>query len=141
MGDSMSVFYYHRQNSLAKKLSEMANIHGFMYTNRSEMELRIQRQIAEAGYDIWSTFHCIIGSLAGSIDLHIPLNPDDELDRHTLKLCKTKSPWCFLKVINGPTMSGVVGYCSSGAESPFLKSNIQMAQEGIIRTSYVPRPV
>ena len=135
----MSVFYYHRQNIFSKKLMEMTGKHGFLYTNRGELEFRIQRELVEAGYDIWPTFHGVIGSLAGSIDLHIPLDPDDPLDAHTLKLCKTKTPWCYLKINNGPQMSGVIGYCSTGAQSPFSMGNAEMAQRGIIPVSYVPR--
>jgi hypothetical protein len=135
----MPVFYYHPQNVIAQRLQEMTGQRGFLYTNRSELELKLQKQLTEAGYDIWSTCHGVIGSLAGSIDLHIPLNPDDELDRHTLKLCKTKTPWCFFRIVNGPKMSCVLGYCSTGAHSPFAMGSAEMAQKGIISSSFVPR--
>ena len=105
------------------------------------MEVKIQRFIAELGYDIWPTFHTVIGSLAGAIDLHINLDPDDPLDSYALKLCKNLSPWCYIRVANGPKMSCVVGYCSSGANNPFAMSTAEMSQKGITKTSYVPRAV
>lgn len=136
----MAVFYYHPQNDLAKKLAEQAQQHGFMYPNRGVLELTLQKQIADLGYDIYPTFHTIIGSLNGAIDEHIPLNPDNELDRHTLKLCKqSRLPWCFVKVNNGPRMSGVVGFSSTGAQSPFGMGVVEMAQRGLTSASYVPR--
>ena len=135
----MSVFYYHKQNMVAQKLAEMTEVKGFVYHNRNELNLRIQKELAQAGYDIWPQCHSVIGSLAGSIDLHIELNPDDELDRYTLKLCKSKTPWCFYRIINGPKMSGVLGYCSDGALTPFAMGAAEMAQKGIISVSSMPR--
>lgn len=135
-----AVFYYHPRNSIAKKLHELTQVRGFMYANRAELELRIAREMSEAGYDIWPQFHSVIGSIAGGIHLHIPLDPDNELDQHTLKQCKTnKTPWCYFKVVNGPKMSQVVGYCSTGAHQPFAMTEAQKAQRGIIHSSYVPR--
>ncbi len=135
----MSIFYFHRSNAIGQKLSEAYGSHGFVYHNRYEMELKLQKIISECGYDLWPTFHTVIGSLAGSIDIHIPLNPDNELDRDALKLCKNQTPWCFVRVANGPKMSCVVGYCSSGANNPFAMSTTEMSQKGIIKTSVVPR--
>jgi len=135
----MPVFYYHPRNSVGQKLQEINGSKGFLYTNRGEMELRLNRQLAEAGYDIWPTYHCVVGSLAGCVDMQIALDPDDELDRHSIKLCATKTPWTYVKVINGPKMSCVVGYCSSSANSPFSMTNAEMAQKGIISSSYIPR--
>lgn len=138
----MPVFYYHTQNELAKKLSEATNKHGFIYANRGILELTLQKEIAQIGYDIWPTFHTVLGSIAGAIDLHVPLNPDDELDQHTLKLIKqSRAPWCYVKVNNGPRMNTVVGYCSTGAQSPFSMGAIEMAQKGINGATYIPRPL
>ena len=135
----MPVFYFHKQNKLAKHLTDVANVPGFTYQGRGELDFKIQRLLSDAGYDLWPTCHSVIGSLAGSIDLHIPLDPDLELDRYTLKLCKTKAPWSFYKVINGPKMSGVIGYCSAGALTPFAMGTIEQAQKGITAVGFVPR--
>lgn len=135
-----AVFYYHPKNLIARKLKDLTQTKGFLYTNRAELELRLAREMSEAGFEIWPQFHTIIGSIAGGIHLHIPLNPDEELDRHTIKMCQSnQSPWCFLKVVNGPKMSQVVGYCSTGAHQPFGLTNTQLAQKGIISATYVPR--
>jgi len=136
----MSVFYFHPHNAVAKKLQEANNdLRGFTYTNRAEMEFRLQRYISDVGYDVWPQCHFILGSLAGAIDLHISLDPDDELDRYSIKLCKTKASWSYVKVLNGPKMSCVIGYSSSAASNPYSMGATEMAQKGIIKTGYVPR--
>jgi hypothetical protein len=140
----MPIFYYHPQNKLAKQLAEMTGQKGFLYTNRNELEFKLQRQLAELGIDIWPQFHTMLGSLAGTIDKHLlqtpnALDPDNELDRHTLKLCKSsQTPWSYIKIFNGPKMSCVLGYCSTPASSPFNMSAVQMAQKGIIGVSHMP---
>lgn len=136
----MASFYWHITNEIAQKLKEVSEVKGFLYTNRYEMELKIQKYLAEAGYDIWPTFHTVLGSLAGQITDYIELNPEDPLDDHSIKLCRNNhSAWCFVRIANGPRMSTCVGWCSSGANNPFALSTTQMAQAGIIRTSFVPR--
>lgn len=135
----MPVFYYHPVNKIPQKLSEMTNKRGFLYTNRPELEFILQRQLSEAGYDLDPRFHTIVGSLAGSINYHIPLNPDDELDRHSLKLCKQKSSWSYLKVLNGKKMAFIMGYVSTMGGNPFAMTNAEMAQKGIIQTTTIPR--
>ncbi len=135
----MPVFYYHPVNKLSKKLAEMTNQRGFLYQNRGQLELTLQKQLSELGYYIQPTFHTIIGSLNYSIDYHIPLNPDDELDRHAIKLCKQKNPWNYIKVLNGQDMMFVIGYVSAGGNSPFAMGAAEMAQKGIIGASYIPR--
>lgn len=140
----MPIFYYHPQNEVAKKLAELTNSRGFFYENRGVMEIKLQHLIAEAGYDLYPTFHTMLGSLAGTVEKHlmqtgVALNPDDELDRMTLKLCKSSSsPWSFVKVINGPQMSCCVGYCSTPASSPFAMSATEMAKRGLIPVSHMP---
>jgi len=134
-----SVFYFHPGNSIAKQLAESVGVKGFFYQNRGQLELRIQQLIAELGYDMWPTFHTVVGGLSGEIGERIPLNPDDEMDKHTLKLTKNKVAWSWIKIINGPRMSQVIGYLSGGSASPFAMSNAEMAQKGIISASYVPR--
>jgi len=141
----MPVFYFHPISRIPQKLAEMTGEKGFLYTNRNELEMKLQRLLAESGEDIWPTFHTMLGSLAGTVDKHLSqlpgggLDPDNELDRHTLKLCKSSpTPWSFIKVFNGPRMSFVMGYCSTPASSPFNMSAVQMAQKGIISTSHVP---
>ena len=136
----MPVFYFHPQNSVAKKLQEANDDgRGFLYVNRGQLEFKLQNILDKAGYDLWSSCHFVIGSLAGAIDLHIPLDPDVELDRHSIKLCKTKASWSYVKVLNGPKMSCVIGYCSSPASNPYNMTTTEMAQKGIIQAGYVPR--
>lgn len=135
----MSIFYFHRQNTLAKQLSEMTRMHGFQYGTRSELEFKLQGMIADAGYDLWPTFHTVISSLAGAIDLHLPLDPDNELDRQSLKLVKNRASWSSIRVVNGPKMSTCVGYVSQGAQTPIGMGTTEMAQRGIIKSSYIPR--
>lgn len=135
----MPIFYFHPQNVVPRELAEMTRSKGFMYTHRGELDIKLERLIAEAGHDIWSTYHTVLGSLPKSVDQMIPLDPDDPLDAHTLKLCNSsKTPWSYIKVINGNKMSFVMGYCSTPANSPFALSNTQMAQKGIMPTTYIP---
>lgn len=140
----MPIFYFHPTNTVARQLSEMSNERGFFYTNRSELEFKIQRLIGEAGYDIWPNFNTVLGTLAGNVEKHLQqsfaLDPDNPLDNQTLKLCKSSpTPWSWMKIHNGPKMSFVVGYCSTPALNPHGMSAVQMAQKGIIQTSVVPR--
>lgn len=135
----MPVFYFHRQNTLATKLIEMTGEKSFLYQSRGELEMKLQRLIGEAGYDLWPTFHTVMGGIASGIDLKFELDPEDPIDNHAIKLCKKDAPWYFVKIHNGPKMSCVVGYSSSCGQGPFNMSNTQMAQAGIIRTSVVPR--
>lgn len=137
----MSVFYFHPQNIVAKKLADLTQVHGFQYGTRSELEFKLQGLISDAGYDLYPTFHTVISSLAGAIDLHLPLDPDNELDRHSLKLVKNRASWSSIRVVNGPRMSTCVGYVSQGAQSPIGMGTTEMAQKGIIRASYVPRAI
>lgn len=135
----MSIFYFHPQNSVAKKLADLTDSKGFAYTTRAELDLKLQRLIGEIGFDLWPTFHTVIGSLAGSIDLHIPLDPDDELDSMAIKTCKSKAPWSYVKVLNGPKLMQVVGYCSSAAGQPYAMSVTEQAQRGLTGATFVPR--
>lgn len=135
----MPIFYYHPLNSLSKKLIESTRERGFLYTNRSEMEFRIQQKIADLGYDIWPSFHTVLGSLGTPITQIIPLDPSDTLDSHTLRVCKLGGSWGFIKVVNGPQMQDVVGYCSSLSGQPYNMTNAELAQKGILSATYVPR--
>lgn len=135
----MPIFYYHRTNIIGAKLMEMTGEKSFMYQSRGELELKLQRLIGEAGYDIWSTFHTVIGGIASGIDLKYELDPEDPNDSYSIKLCKKDAPWYYVKVVNGTKMSCVVGYSSSCGQGPFNMSSTQMAQAGVIRTSFVPR--
>jgi len=137
----MSIFYYHPQNKIPKQLREMTGKRGFTYISRGQLELTLQKQLLEAGHEIDMRFHTIISSLAGSIDYHIPLNPDDELDRYTLKICQQKAPWSYIKVLNGPQMMFIMGYVSSSGASPFAYTPTQLAQKGLLGVTHFPRPV
>jgi hypothetical protein len=136
----LPVFYYHPHDEVPKLLAEMTGVRGFLYTNRGELEFKLQQQLIEAGYDIDPRFHTVIGTLAGSIDYHIPLNPDDELDRHTLKLCASKAPWSWIKILNGPRMMMILGYVSSAGSSPYGMGAIEMVQKGLAGSGgFIPR--
>jgi hypothetical protein len=137
----MPVFYYHPQNAIPKQLVEMTGKRGFLYSNRNELELILQRQLIDLGHGIDPRFHTIVSTIAGSIDIHIQLNPDDELDRHALALCKQKSPWNYIKVLNGKDMMFIMGYVSAGGDSPFGMGVVQAAQKGLTSATYIPRPV
>jgi hypothetical protein len=135
------VFYWHPNNLIAQKLADCSGVKGFLYQNRPELDMKIMRLLGEAGYDLYSTFHTLIGSIGGQINERVELNPDVELDRHTLKLIKNNVAWSYCKVINGPRMSGVIGYCSSSGGNPYAMSDMQRAQAGITPVSFVPRPM
>lgn len=137
----MPVFYYHPVNRIPQILSEMTNVRGFTYLHRGELELTIQNQLIKAGMDVDPRFHTVVGTLAGPLNYHIALNPDNELDRHTLKLCKSNTSWSYLKILNGKTMSFIMGYVSSAGGNPFGMSTVGMAQSGLIQVSHVPRLV
>lgn len=137
----MPIFYFHPQNRIPQQLAEMSRQRGFQYTNRGELDLKLQRLLVEADYYIDPRFHTIAGSLAGTIQHHIYMNPDDELDRHSLKLCKQNTPWSYIKILNGKDMMFIMGYASSGGASPFTMGVTEMAQKGLIGVSHIPRPV
>lgn len=137
----MAIFYYHPVNKVPQQLSEMTGKRGFTYVSRGELELTLQRQLIEAGYEIDMRFHTIISTLAGSIEYHVALNPDDEFDNYTLKICKQKAPWSYIKVLNGSNMMFIMGYVSSSGASPFAYTPTQLVQKGIIGSTHFPRPV
>lgn len=137
----MPIFYYHPTNEIPQKLSEMTNQRGFLYQNRGVLELMLQRQLADAGYLIHPCFYTVISSVGNSIEHYIDLNPDNEFDRHTIKVCQQKAPWNYVKILNGTDMMFVIGYVSAGGNAPMSMSPTQMAQRGIINTNYVPRPI
>lgn len=137
----MPVFYYHPQSRIPQELAGKYEKRGWIYQSRGELELTLQRQILELGYDILPTCHTVMGTMPGSIEYHLTLNPDDELDQHSLKLCKNKSPWSWIKVLNGRDMMFVIGYTSSSAASPFAMGTVQQAQMGITGATMIPRAV
>lgn len=139
-----SIFYWHPVNDLAKKLRDQnGGAKGFHYQTRAELDFKLQRLLIDAKYDVWPTFHTTLGPLGGPGDLvsRIELDPDDPFDQHTAKLCnKQHINWTFIKIHNGPNR-GVIGYCTSSANSPYAMGSAEMAQKGIINATYVPRPV
>tara|TARA_R110000868_G_scaffold56650_7_gene175202 strand:- start:399 stop:815 length:417 start_codon:yes stop_codon:yes gene_type:complete len=138
----MPYFYFHPKNSVGQKLADNQGAHAMAYTNRAELDMRLQSLIVEAGYDLWPACHTVLGSLAGPIDKTLPLDPDNEIDRTVMKLCKASpAPWSYVKILNGPQMSCVVGYCSTPASSPYAMTASEMAQKGIIQAEYMPRPM
>lgn len=135
----MPIFFYHPKNSIAKDLKEISEQDGFIYKARPHMEMILKDHLLKAGYDISPEFYCSIGSLAGTLQTHIALNPDNEFHRIAEKACKNKTPWAYVKINNGRRMKFVIGYCNSDPSTPFLLSNVQMAQSGLINSSFVPR--
>lgn len=135
----MPIFYFHPQNEIPKKLIEMTGCRGFNCVNRGELEFKLQNLFSQLDIDLWPTFHTVVGALGKKVTEFITLDPDDELDRHTLKVLKSSAtPWSYLKIMNGPQMNFVLGYTSIPASSPFALTAAQMAQKGIIGVSHVP---
>lgn len=139
----MTIFFYHTQNKISKKIAEATGKEGFTYLARPHMEEIIKADMKAAGFDIYPDFYCSIGSMAGTIADHLQLNPDIPLHRMALKASKAQNqkmgiPWAYVKINNGPQMRFVIGWCNSDPTTPFLMSNAQMAQKGIIQTSIVP---
>lgn len=135
----MSVFYFHQQNQTAKDMAQATNSRGFIFSHRGELEFKIQGILSDMGHDIWPTCHTVISNIRESIDCIIPLDPADPLDAVALKIVRNKQPWCFVRVVNGPRMSTVIGYSSLVAQNAVAMSMAEQAQRGIIRSSYVPR--
>lgn len=135
----MALFFWHPNNPIATKMREFTGKHAFEFSSRGHLELTLQNLISQAGYDVWSSCHFVIGS-AGSIDKYIRLNPDDPIDARALLYVKAEKPWHFIKIVNGPTMQDCIGYVSIGG-APMSMTNAEMAQKGIISATYVPRPL
>jgi hypothetical protein len=135
----LPIFYYHTMNKVARDLAALTNTRGFLYSNRGELELKIQRQVAELGYDMWPTYHTVLGAMDGQLHKFFQFNPDDPLDNYAIKLIKKDTAWCYVKIVNGKAVQGVVGYCSSGTANPYGLSEIQKAQAGITPVGFVPR--
>lgn len=135
----MAYFLFHRQNAIAQKLQEAnEGVEGFVYRARQEMEQILRHLMQVAEIDIDPRLYMHIGSLAGPIDKHLPLDPNNELHAQILKVCRNKNPWSFVKLDNGPKLKCVIGYCNSDPSQPFLMTSAQMAQKGLINTSFVP---
>lgn len=114
-------------------------IEGFIYRSRPEMEMTIRHHMQVADIDESPQIYMHIGSLAGSIDKHMPLDMNNELHRKVQKICQNKNPWSFVKLDNGPKMKQVIGYCNSDPKQPFLLTSAQMAQRGLIQSSHIPQ--
>lgn len=135
----MAFFLYHPRNTIAQKLQEAnEGKDGFIYRSRADMEMIIKHHMQIAKLDLHPQIYMHIGSLAGAIDKHLPLDPENELHMQIAKVCKNQQPWSFVKLDNGPTMKQVIGYCNSDPSQPFLMSTTQMAQKGLIDTSFIP---
>jgi len=134
----MGVFVYSKTQEVAKSICEMIEAPGFIFSSRGEMDLVILRHLSDVGKDIWPTYFTTLGSLAGSLDIHMELNEDDEVERAAKKMCATKKAWSYVKIQNGPRMNFVIGYSDCSPASPFAYSNTQMAQKGLIQTTVMP---
>lgn len=137
---TMPYFVYHPVNNLAKKLIEANDgKDSFSYRSRPEMEMIIGQHLQLAKIDIDPRMHMIIGSLAGTVLHQMNLDQENELHRQIIKYCdKNKSSWSFVKLNNGPSLKCVIGYCNSDPSTPFLLSSAQLAQKGIINSSFIP---
>lgn len=135
----MAIFYYHLTNQLARDLEEVNGPRGFMFQTRGELEFKLQRQLAELGYDIWPSFYTVLGSMGASINYFIPLDKDDPLDAHTIAVCKNSAAWSWIKILNGPNLNQIIGYTSMSCMKPIALTNTEMAQKGITSATYVPR--
>lgn len=140
----MPVFIYHPLNTIGKQLKDAFDEDGFTYVARPQLELIIQDKMTKAGIEVTPQFYCHLGpmgyqSLFDMIDKNIQLDPDIDMHKQILNSFKMKKPWAFVKLNNGPDMKCVIGYCNSDPSTPFLMTNAQMAQKGIIQTSFVPR--
>lgn len=135
----MPFFLYHPRNKVAQILQEAnEGKDGFIYRARQEMEMIIRHHMEIAKIDISPQLYMHIGSLAGPIDKHLPLDEENELHRLVKKSCQNPTPWSFVKLDNGPNMRGVIGFCNSDPTQPFLMSSAQMAQKGLISATHIP---
>lgn len=133
----MGVFYFHAHNATAQKLQAQNNGERHItYNNINELEFKIKKLIIESGDDISPQTHMRLGALAGNIMHYITLD-DNETDNAARKLCKLKTPWSHVKIINPPE-SYVIGYCSTSNAAPVALTAAQQAQLGLISSSYVP---
>jgi len=134
----MGVFVYSKTNEVAKKICEMIEAPGFTFNSRGEMDIVIMRHLSDIGNDIWPTYFTTLGSLAGSLDIHLDLNEDNEVEKAAKKVCSSNKSWSYVKIQNGPRMNFVIGYCDCSPSQPFAYSNTQMAQKGLIQTTHLP---
>jgi hypothetical protein len=132
----MAIFYFHPNNLVAQKLRNQHGARHIIYSNTNELEFAIKKLILESGDEISPRTHLRLGALGGDIMHYIKLE-ETEADEHARKLCKLKSPWSAVKVINPPE-SYVIGYCSSSNLQPVRLTAAQQAQLGLISSSYVP---
>lgn len=136
----MPFFLYHPSNKIAQKMKEVAEGDAFIYQSRPHMENILKHHMQLAGLDQNPQLYMHIGSLAGSVDKHVALDPENETHNQILKFChsQNKTPWSFVKLDNGPRMKCVIGYCNSDPKTPFLMSSVDMAQKGLLDVSHVP---
>lgn len=140
----MPVFIYHPLNTIGKKLKEAYEEDGFTYIARPHLEEILKDKMLKAGIEVAPQFYCHLGpmayqSLFEMVNKNIDLDPDNKTHKQILNSFKMQKPWAFVKLNNGPKMKCVIGYCDSDPTTPFLMTNAQMAQKGIIQTSFVPR--
>lgn len=140
----MSVFLYHPQNTVSVKLKEAYDEDGFIYRTRPEMEQIIKKKLLDTGVELWTDYYLHLGSMStlslhNTINKYIELDPDNNMHKQILNSFKQKQAWAYVKLNNGPNMKCVIGYCNSDPTTPFLMSAANMAQSGIINTTFVPR--
>lgn len=140
----MPVFLYHPQNAIGKTLKEAYSEDGFVYKSRPEMEATIKNKLINAEVELSHDYHLHLGSMStislhNTINKYIELDPDNAMHKQILNSFKQKQAWAYVKLNNGPNMRCVIGYCNSDPTTPFLMSAANMAQTGIINSTFVPR--
>jgi len=98
----------------------------------------ILNHLKDIGLDIYPTAHCIIGSLAGSLDVHMALSDDIDIERTAKKHCHPNKAWSYVKLMNGPRMSFVIGYSDADAIQPYAYTKAQLVQKGITNSTFIP---
>lgn len=139
----MTIFIYHPTNEVAKKIEKETGVNSFFYVNRAQMEATLREHLKIAGVDIWPQFHCQLGSLAGTVREHMKLDiENNKVHAAAVKIIESnKTPWSYVKINNGAELRCVIGYCNSDPSVPFLFSNAQMAQKGLVDATFVPELV
>lgn len=141
----MPVFIYHPTNAVGKKMREAFEEDGFQYTARPHLENILKDKFAKVGIEIHPSLYFHLGSMSGlslhqTLDKFFKLDPESNpLHKQIIYHFKSKNPWAYVKMNNGPKMQGVIGFCNSDPSQPFLMSPAGMAQSGIIDTTFVPR--
>ena len=139
----MSIFIYHPLNTISSKMVENLEEKMFSYPNRPQLEIMLKEKMKQAELDVYDNVYFMLGSMSSLsmhelFNKHFDIDPENQLHKIVLNNFKSKKEWAFVKVFNGRDRC-VIGYCDSSPSTPFLMSSAQMAQNGVISSSFVPR--